>query len=58
MKFNPRAVHRDFAYFYVGLIIAFALSGIFLNHRRDWNPAQYTYEVKAVAVTPPRMKRR
>jgi len=56
MKINPRAIHRNLAYFYVGLIISFALSGILLNHRQDWNPSQYTYESKAIAVTAPANK--
>jgi len=53
MKFNERAIHRDLAYFFLGLIIAFSISGIFLNHRRNWNPAEYTYEVQQLTVTPP-----
>ena len=44
MKLTNRGVHRDTAYFYVGLILAFSLSGIVLNHRRDWYPMDYTYE--------------
>ncbi|WP_422362029.1 PepSY-associated TM helix domain-containing protein [Reichenbachiella sp.] len=39
-----RSLHRDIAYFYVGLIIAFSFSGIILNHRQDWYPMDYTYE--------------
>ncbi len=53
MKINPRAIHRDLAYFYLGLIIAFSLSGIFLNHRRDWNPAEYIFETNSVSVQAP-----
>lgn len=49
-KFTNRNLHRDFAYFYVGLIIAFSFSGIVLNHRQDWYPMDYTYEDKAVTV--------
>ena len=33
-----RAVHRDLGYFFTGMIIIYALSGIALNHRNDWNP--------------------
>jgi uncharacterized protein len=50
MKITARNIHRDFAYFYLGLIIAFSFSGIFLNHRRDWNPRRYTYSSKEISV--------
>jgi len=53
MKLKARNLHRDVAYFYVGLIIAFAFSGILLNHRRDWNPEKYTYETKKVTINIP-----
>jgi len=53
MKITNRSLHRDIAYFYVGLIIAFSFSGILLNHRRDWNPEKYTYESKKVALNLP-----
>lgn len=33
-----RILHRDFGYFIVGMTIVYALSGIFLNHRHDFNP--------------------
>ena len=46
MKVTNRSLHRDFAYFYVGLIIAFSFSGIILNHRQDWYPMDYTYETQ------------
>ena len=54
MKVTNRSLHRDFAYFYVGLIIAFSFSGIILNHRGDWYPMDYTYENKEVAITLPK----
>lgn len=50
MKLTARNTHRDIAYFYVGLIISFSLSGIFLNHRQSWNPKRYTYESKDISV--------
>lgn len=53
MKINERGLHRDIAYFYLGLIISFSISGIALNHRRSWNPQKYTYEKKAVDYTIP-----
>jgi uncharacterized protein len=52
MKPTARNIHRDFAYFYLGLIIAFSFSGIFLNHRRDWNPRKYTYSSREINVPP------
>jgi hypothetical protein len=48
-----RGLHRDIAYFYVGLIIAFSFSGIILNHRNDWYPMDYVYESKDVQLTLP-----
>lgn len=53
MKINERGLHRDIAYFYLGLIISFSISGIALNHRRDWNPQKYTYEKKDIQYSIP-----
>ncbi len=39
-----RILHRDFGYFIVGMTIVYALSGIFLNHRHDFNP-DYKIEI-------------
>lgn len=36
-KWN-RAIHRDFGYLFFGMTVIYALSGIALNHRADWNP--------------------
>ena len=44
MKFDKRAIHRDLGYFYVGLIISFAVSGIMMNHRNQWHPEKYVIE--------------
>lgn len=33
-----RATHRDLGYFFTAMTIIYALSGIALNHRKDWNP--------------------
>ncbi|MBS1488647.1 MAG: PepSY-associated TM helix domain-containing protein [Bacteroidetes bacterium] len=52
MKLTSRNSHRDIAYFYVGLIISFSLSGIFLNHRQLWHPRSYVYDKKEIAITP------
>ncbi len=45
---NLRNLHRDLGYFYVGLIIAFSISGIAQNHRKQWKPDRYVYEFKKV----------
>lgn len=36
--------HRDFSYFYAGLLMAFSISGIALNHRHSWDARDYVYE--------------
>ena len=41
-----RRWHRDIAYFYVGLIIAFSISGIALNHRTSFNSRQYVAQAE------------
>ena len=33
-----RAIHRDLSFFFAGIIIIYAISGIALNHKRDFNP--------------------
>ena len=53
MNLTVRDTHRDLGYFYVGLIIAFAFSGIFLNHRQAWHPSKYTSEVKSISTQMP-----
>lgn len=50
MKLTARNTHRDIAYFYLGLIIAFSFSGIFLNHRQKWHPRRYTSETKEITA--------
>lgn len=52
MALTPRNTHRDLAYFFLGLIIAFSLSGIFLNHRQSWHPRRYSYAIKEIQVPP------
>lgn len=46
-----RAIHRDLGYFFFGLSIIYAISGIALNHLRDFNPnyriQHYDLEVPA-----------
>ncbi|MEZ7498928.1 PepSY-associated TM helix domain-containing protein [Flavobacterium sp. Arc3] len=48
-----RNLHRDLGYFYIGLIVSFALSGLMMNHRDMWHPEKYTTETKAIEVTLP-----
>jgi hypothetical protein len=52
MKLTARNTHRDLAYFFLGLIIAFSFSGIFLNHRQAWHPRRYTHETKQFNIAP------
>lgn len=33
-----RVLHRDLGYFFVGATVVYAVSGLALNHLRDWNP--------------------
>ena len=46
-----RVVHRDFGYFFTATTLIYALSGIALNHVRDWNP-NYIISSEKVAVKP------
>ncbi len=32
------AVHRDVGYFFAGLTVLYAISGVAVNHIEDWNP--------------------
>ncbi len=33
-----RSLHRDVGYFVLGLTVIYAVSGVAVNHTRDWNP--------------------
>ena len=48
-----RNLHRDLGYFYIGLIVSFAFSGLMMNHRDSWHPEKYTTETKAIQVQLP-----
>jgi hypothetical protein len=52
-KINFRNLHRDLGYFYIGLIVSFAFSGLMMNHREMWHPEKYTTETKAIEVKLP-----
>ncbi|MDM9632785.1 PepSY-associated TM helix domain-containing protein [Robiginitalea aurantiaca] len=54
MNLTNRQIHRDVAYFYVGLILAFSFSGIILNHRQSWYPTEYAYESEEVQLKLPK----
>ena len=51
-----RNYHRDIAYLFVGLLIAFSISGIALNHRRDWNSRQYTLTSEPIELQLPEVE--
>ena len=48
-----RGLHRDLGYFYIGLIISFALSGILMNHRDSFHAEKYTTETRLIVVKVP-----
>lgn len=48
-----RNLHRDIGYFYVGLIIAFSISGIALNHRENFDSQEYTVKTEAFKIDLP-----
>ena len=51
-----RNLHRDLGYFYIGLIVSFAFSGLMMNHREYWHPEKYTTETNAIQVKIPEEK--
>lgn len=54
-KFNwrkwNRILHRDLGYFFVGMTLIYAISGIAINHKSDWNPNTRT-EIHSFDVSP------
>ncbi len=40
-----RVTHRDIGYIIAGLTLIYAISGIALNHKHDWNP-NYIFDTK------------
>ncbi len=44
-----RILHRDLGYFFFGMTVIYALSGIALNHIDDWNPS-YSIETQKVQL--------
>jgi len=57
MKLTRRDLHRDLGYFYMGLIISFAFSGILQNHRDTWKPEKYTATEKLISIAPTSIKK-
>ena len=49
-KVSARELHRDLGYFFLGLIITFAFSGILMNHRDSFHAEKYTIETKAIEI--------
>lgn len=45
------ALHRDVGYLVVGLTIVYAVSGLAVNHRADWNPS-YRIGKRALEIAP------
>jgi hypothetical protein len=46
-----RALHRDVGYVAVALILAYALSGLAVNHIDDWNPS-YRFQSRSFDLGP------
>jgi len=46
-----RAIHRDFGYVAVGFTIIYALSGLAINHIKDWDPS-FTSSERTVPIAP------
>jgi len=44
-------LHRDVGFACIGLTLLYALSGVAVNHRRDWNP-NYSIETTSTQVRP------
>ncbi len=51
MKISFKSLHRDLGYFYIGLIITFSISGIFMNHRAIRYPLNYEYESYNITIS-------
>lgn len=52
------AIHRDLGYLCAGLTVVYALSGLAVNHRADWNPnyalRETTVPLRGVDLSDPR----
>jgi len=54
MNLKAKNIHRDLGYFYIGLIISFAISGILMNHREQFHAEKYNVETKNIEVNMPK----
>ncbi len=45
-------LHRDLGYFFTGVILIYAISGLAINHLRDWNPS-YSIELREIKLELP-----
>lgn len=52
-KINFRNLHRDLGYFYIGLIVSFAFSGLLMNHRDMWHAEKYTTNIQQIKIKLP-----
>ena len=55
-KYWNRLIHRDLGYFFVGLIITFAISGIAMNHRENFESREYTVKTEQIKLDLPKDK--
>ncbi len=46
-------LHRDLGYFFVVMTLIYAISGIAINHKHDWNPS-FTITIDSAVVELPR----
>ncbi len=46
-----RFLHRELGWVAVGLTLVYALSGVAVNHKHDWNP-NYTTEIRTWRIEP------
>ena len=53
-----RAIHRDLGYLAVGFTLIYALSGIAINHIKDWDPNFHATEQHADDRADPRRRHR
>jgi uncharacterized protein len=51
-----RILHRDLGYLFFGLTVAYCVSGLALNHRRDWNP-NYSVSREELSVPAPGLEK-
>ncbi|MDR0901980.1 MAG: PepSY-associated TM helix domain-containing protein [Opitutaceae bacterium] len=47
-----RILHRDLGYLFFGVTVVYAVSGLAVNHRANWNP-NYRVERRQFALPPP-----